>query len=316
MKRILIFILLIATSFSLSGQDKKVRFMPQWFAQAQFAGYYVAKEKGFYAAEGLDVEILHMSSTTTNNVLDYVEEGAVDIFTNELISSMIADAKVGNLVNILQTGQESGIMCVSRIPINSFVDLQGKRVGRWKTGFAEIAEFFCKDFNIEVDWVNSIQANNLFLANAIDAMLCYSYSEYISLLFAKGRIPNEYQIRFSDLGYSFPGDGLYTTKQYLESNPDVVDKFIKATKKGWSYAVANREETLDIVMKFIRENNIITNRPMQQKMLEEVLKLQTSADSKKIEYRRIDKDTFYMLNDYLMQLGYIESPVDYNTFVR
>lgn len=315
MKRIVIILTLVLSSFGLNAQTK-VRFMPQWFAQAQFAGYYVAYEKGFYEEEGLDVDIIHINNTSSSNVISHVENGEVDIFTNQLISSMIAQSKYGNIQNILQTAPNSGLMCVSHTPIKSFSDLNGKKVGRWRAGFAEVAEMFCGDFNVDVEWVYSIQANNLFIADAIDAMLCYSFSEYLSLLFSLGRIDDENKISFSDLGYNFPEDGLYTTSEFAKDNPEVIDKFVRASIKGWKYAAENEEQTLDIVMKYIRDNNIVSNRAMQKQMLREVLRLQKNADTGIADFAKIEKDTFYMLNDYLISLGYIQGPIDFETFVR
>ena len=136
------------------------------------------------------------------------------------------------------------------------------------------------------------------------------------MLFSLGKIDEQNKISFSDLGYNFPEDGLYTTSDFAGRNPDAVEKFVKASIRGWQYASENEEETLDVVMKYIHEQNVVSNRALQKQMLREVLRLQKDADSGTADFKKIEKDTFYMLNDYLISLGYIKEPIDFETFVR
>jgi ABC-type nitrate/sulfonate/bicarbonate transport systems, periplasmic components len=315
MKRIVITALLtVAVAFACSAQ--KVRYMPAWTPQAQFAGYYMALEKGFYAKEGLDVEIEHVSASSSKNPLSYLEEGAVDFCTMQFIPAVIARGGGARLVNVLQHSQNTALMCVSHEPLKTLEDLSGKKVGRWCSGSAEIADMFCNDFNVKYEWVYFINNVNLFVSKAIDATLCYSYNEYLSLLFARGTIPESHIIKFSDLGYNFPEDGLYVNEDYLAANPEIVSKFVKATIKGWQYAAEHREETVDVVMRYVDAAKIVTNKTFQRLMLDEVLSLQVNGKSGAVDFSKVDIETFTIITDNLMNMGVLDSQVDYNTFIR
>ena len=88
----------------------KVTFIPQWTAQAQFAGYFVAKEKGFYAEEGLDVTIEFPSNSISTMTL--LKEGQCQFTTTQLLDAICAADQGTDLVNILQTSQQSGLVLV------------------------------------------------------------------------------------------------------------------------------------------------------------------------------------------------------------
>lgn len=315
MKRIVTSILLAVTLLS-GASAQKVRFMPQWTAQAQFAGYYMALEKGFYSDLGLDVSIIHMSANSVKSAVDYLDDGTVDIISNQLLTGIFARNSGVHLVNVLQTSQNNTLMCVSHNPIKSFRDLDGKKVGVWKAGHGEIAEIYASDYSLSIGWFNFNKGVNLFISKAVDATLCYSYNEYLSLLFAKGEIPAENVIRFADMGYNYPEDGLFVLEKYLKKNKDVVDKFKEASKKGWEYARANREETIDVVMRYTSENHISTNRVFQSMMLDEILDSQISREDGSATFAPINRELFNTINDKLCSNFFIVSPINYDSFIK
>jgi NitT/TauT family transport system substrate-binding protein len=91
--------------------------------------------------------------------------------------------------------------------------------------------------------------------------------------------------RFCDHGYNVQEDGVYMTRDYYEAHKDLAHRFAQASKKGWEWAAAHPDETLDIVMQYVEKNHIATNRVMQRLMLKEVLRLQVDRESKKREFR-------------------------------
>ena len=91
--------------------------------------------------------------------------------------------------------------------------------------------------------------------------------------------------RFCDHGYNVQEDGVYMTREYYAQHKDQAHRFSQASKKGWEWAAAHPEETLDIVMRYAEKNNIATNRVMQRLMLKDVLRLQVDRESKKREFR-------------------------------
>lgn len=315
MKKIMTALLLLAACTALA--QEKVTFMPQWTPQAQFAGYYIALEKGFYADAGLDVTIQHVSTSSSKSSIENVLDGSVDICTGQLIQGIMYKDKGYDLVNVLQTSQNCSLMCVSNTPFTSFNDMDGMRIGRWKSGFGETADLFCQEYGFnKIEWVYFAQGINLFVAKAIDATLCYSYSEYLDLLFARGDIPPENVVEFGTLGFNFPEDAIMTTGKYYSQHKDAVDKFKEASIRGWNYAREHPEEALDIVMNYVRDNNIVTNRFHQKMMLEEVLRLQVNPDSGKADFGHMSEELFRNLNDEMMGVGFITNTVKYSDFIK
>lgn len=316
MKRLLTLLALFLLLASMAFAQEKVVFTPQWTAQAQFAGFYMAKEKGFYEEEGLDVTILHVGVSSSKSPTLMLQEGVCQIAMAQLVHAIQLKSQGVDMVNVMQVSQNSGLMFVSQTPISSLNQLAGKRVGKWKSGVGIIGELFFNDFGIDVQWVDFINGVNLFVSGAVDATMCYSYSEYFQLMLARGRIPAENTIRLSSLGYNYPDDGVYVLRKYLEKHPGTIRKFVAASIKGWQYAREHEDETLDVVMRYVDENHILTNRVLQKHMLREVLSLQVNPGSGKADYSPVSRTTFDELQSALFQQGLIVNPVDYKDFQR
>ena len=99
----------VATLFHAHAQQ--ITFTPQWTPQSQFAGYYAALENGYYAEAGLDVAIVH--PTSSNNSMDMIKDGTSDIITSELIQAMMTTDDDLKLVNLLQTTQHSTLVLIA-----------------------------------------------------------------------------------------------------------------------------------------------------------------------------------------------------------
>ena len=298
------------------AQAQVVTFMPQWTPQTQFAGYYVAVEKGFYAEEGLDVIIDHFGGSSTESVVEKLARNKVDIITTQLVSAVLARDKGLKLVNVLQTTQINGLMCATNFPIESPQSLEGKKIGRWKVGFGEVSDMFCYRNGLTVEWIPYIQGINLFVSGAVDALLCYSFSEYLQLVLATGSIAEDHVIRFRDFGLDFPEDGLYVSEDYYKKNQDVVDKFVRASRKGWDYAREHPDEALDISMDFIRDYNVATSRTLQRMMLEEMLRLQVNPKTGVADYAPVSREVFESLNASLREMGYVKGIIKYEEMIR
>lgn len=315
MRKLILSAAALLAALSLQAQEK-VRFMPNWIPQAQFAGYYMAQEKGFYTAEGLDVEILNMSASSSMNPLDEVAKGNIDICTAQLVQAIMARSNGVKVVDILQTSQNSSLVCVSHSAIKSIGDLNGLRIGRWKAGYGETADMACREYGIQPTWVYYLNGINLFVSKAIDAMLAYKYSEYLHLLFAQGEINESNIIDFGEVGFNFPEDAAFTSEKYYKKHKDAVEKFVRASIRGWQYAAKNREETLDVVMRLEKENNITTSRAMQKMMLDEVLNTQIDKKSGIATFQQMEEELFGLMNDELISIGLIEKNVNYKDFIK
>ena len=301
---------------SYCAKAQKVTFMPQWTPQSQFAGYYMALKNGYYTSEGLDVTIKHIGVNSAVPVIDMLQKGNVQIITLQLPQSIIFRDQGFKIVNVLQTSQNSALYCVTQKPVKGLQSLDGMKVGRWKTGYSEIAEIAARDHHLNIEWIPFISGINLYIYGAVDAILCYSYSEYLRLLFALGEIPNNQILKFSALGYNYPEDAVYVTEDYYYSNRETVEKFVKATKRGWNYVRDHREEALDLVMLYVKENKITTNRVLQKFMLDEVLKLQINPDSNKADFSPVDKKDFDIVVNKFLYSGIIKKRMSYKEIIK
>ena len=306
MKNLLSLLCLLCIS-SFSGYAQKITFSPQWSAQSQFAGYYAALEKGFYDEAGLDVSIVHPSNSYSS--INMLKDGTTDFITCELIQAMMASDKGIRLVNLLQTTQHTTLVLISHEKnISKMSDLAGRRIGTWKVGFSEIPYIIDKEHKLGVEWVKFINPLNIYISRAIDATLGKSYNE--GILFSMSGITPGSILRFSEMGYDYPEDGLFVSEAFFKKNPDVCRKFAEASRKGWEWVRNNRKEAVDIVMKYVKEANVSTNIYVQKWMLEEVLEMQEDEKGEAPSYQ-LNANAFYWLNDVLLKHGYISKPVEY-----
>ena len=281
MCRFVISIILGLLSVATYAQDEIV-FTPQWTAQAQFAGYYVAEAKGFYREAGVKVRIEHPS--VTQPAMARLRSGECQATTLQLCQALeIVDAGIP-LVNILQTSMNNAMVIVSakdKDPLSQ----KGARVGIWSVGFGQLAICMSIKDHLDYQWVRIAQGVNLFVAGALDATLAMSYNEYYQLIQAGMDISDKAVYRFCDHGYNVQEDGVYMTREYYQTHRQQARKFAEASRKGWEWAAQHPDEALDIVMQYVDRDHIATNRTLQRLMLKEVLRLQVDRESKQREFR-------------------------------
>lgn len=300
--RILTVWIIFLIPFFVQSQNKLV-FTPHWIPQAQFAGYYVAQDQGFYKDAGLDVEIVHPSASV--NALKFLKEGKADVISLFLISGLDAYQNGTELVNIAQVSQHSAIMFVTKKSsgISALEYFQGKKVGIWRSGFHEVPEAMLKSKGIQVEWVPILSTVNLFLLGGIDAMTVMWYNEFHQI-YLSGLDMDELNTFFmSDYGFNVPEDGLYAMKTTLDTRQDDLSAFVQATMKGWEYAAANRQYTVDLVVKIMRDAKIPSNVAHQQWMLDKILRVQSIAN-------KDVRPTELLRDDYEKAVEIIESLSD------
>ena len=266
-----------------SAQDAPpLVFTPQWTAQAQFAGYYVAEVKGFYREAGIKVQIVHPSAT--QSAMSRLRQNQCQATTLQLCQALEIVGDDMPLVNILQTSMNNAMVIVAAKDEDPLKH-KGARVGIWSVGFGQLAICMSIMDHLNYEFVRFAQNVNLFVSGALDATLAMSYNEYYQLIQAGMKITDKNVYRFCDHGYNVQEDGVYMRRDYYEKHPDQARRFAQASRKGWEWAAEHPEETLDIVMQYVDRENIATNRIMQRLMLKEVLRLQIDRESKKREFR-------------------------------
>ena len=168
---------------TLVVQAQRIVFTPQWIPQAQFAGYYVAFDKGFYKQAGLDVDIQHPSASYS--AFNRLLEGSSDMITQQLVQAVVEIDRGMPLVNVLQTSQQNALMLVSRVDsIRTIQDLKGKKVGVWKVGFGDLGYIIDSEKELDIRWIPYLQGMNLYLSGAVDATLAMCPDMKISRLSA------------------------------------------------------------------------------------------------------------------------------------
>ena len=304
MNKLLITTLLLL--LSLIGNAQRIVFTPQWTPQSQFAGYYVAQEKGFYKEAGVEVDFQHPSASYSAS--NRLFEGSSDMITQQLVQAMIAIDRGMPMVHILQTSQRNSLVLVSKSDsIRTIDDLKGKKVGVWKSGFGDLAYIMDSEKDLDIQWIPYLESVNLFLSGAIDATLAMSYNEFLKIRVAGHE--DKPVIRFAETEYDYPEDGLYVSTDFYQRYPDKVKAFAEASRKGWEWAHEHPEETLDIVMKWAERENVHTNRIHQQWMLEQILEIQCKDGEKKPSFQ-LDAAKFDRLNELLLRYHRIHNPVD------
>ncbi len=249
---------------SAPAELKPIRLQLQWFPQAQFAGYFAAKDKGYYAEEGFDVTIL---PGAVEIVPATVVAGGQAEFGISWVPRMLAPRESGaDGVVIAQVFQRSPTLQVSFKDrnITKPEDLKGKKVGSW--GFGNEAELYAGLRKAGLDPDNpsdvSIVAQQFdmvaFAAGEIDAAQAMIYNEYAQVLETKNPATGELYkaedlnvISWEEYGTSMLQDAIFASEAWLaqEGNEDDAVKFLKASFKGWIFCRDNPEECVDIVLK-------------------------------------------------------------------
>lgn len=306
MKRLILPLLLLWTASFAWAQERLV-FTPQWTAQAQFAGYYVAQEMGFYKDAGIEVEIVH--PTATLSAMNRISRNESNATTMQLCQAMEIIDSGTPLVNILQTSMNNAMVIASRRNMDP-LSQKGARVGIWSVGFGQLAICMSVKDNLDYEWVRFANNVNLFIKGAVDATLAMSYNEYYQLVQAGYQLDSTNVYRFRDHGYNVQEDGVYVTRSYYRKHKETARKFAEASRRGWEWAAEHPEETLAIVMKYVKENRIATNEVLQRLMLADVLSLQLDRESGKREFR-LRPDMVKLASDLMFECNMLDNEVTY-----
>ena len=257
----------------VSGMDN-VSLSLKWLAQSQFAGYYAALEKGFYREEGINLEI--KPGAPDINPQSLVSAGVSD-FGIQWIADLFAERDRGvPVISIAQIYQSSGLMLVSRSDsgINTPYDFKGKKIGIWFFGNETQFYSLLRKLGINQEEVNvyPLKASiRPFLDKSYDVINVMSYNEYLRILDAGYRKEDINIIDFSDYGLEFPGDALFTTDETAYGKPGLCERMVRASIKGWKWALENKEEAADIVLRHDKSQTL--KKTQQVKQLEEISRL-------------------------------------------
>jgi NitT/TauT family transport system substrate-binding protein len=267
------------------GHANTVTLQLQWVTQAQFAGYYVALDKGFYEAEGLDVTILPGGPDVAPPQV--LAGGGADVMLNWMPSALAAREKGLPVVNIAQPFKTSGLMltCWKDTGITGPQDFAGKTIGVWLFGNEYPFLSWMSQEGISTDGGEDgvtvlKQGFNVdpLLQRQADCISTMTYNEYGQVLDA-GVNPDELvTFQYEDQGVATLEDGIYALEENLE-DPVFVDKmvrFVRASMQGWKYAEANPEEAAGIVLD--NDETGAQTEAAQVRMMGEIAKLTAGSN--------------------------------------
>ena len=303
-----------ATTAPASGAMDKVRLQLKWLHQAQFAGYYVAADKGYYKAMNLDVEILPGGPDVAP--AQKVLNGAADIGI-DWVGSLLSNRDKGQpLVDIGQFYQSSALLLISKksAGIKSPADLKGKKVGVWTAGnefeFRALMDKYKMDDSIDNNKDLTVIKQGFemdsFLNGQLDAASATTYNEYNVVLEAGVKPEDLNVITYNDEGVGMLEDHVFVTEQTLKDKKDILARFLAASQKGWADAVQNQTAAVDAVMS--RVDKSTTSRDHQVSMMKEVAKLVQPAGLAPEKIGFVDPVKFQTTADIALKFNVISKP--------
>ena len=257
----------------------------KWVTQAQFAGYYVALDKGFYEAEDLNVTIKPGGPDIAPTQV--LAGGGADVTVDWMPSALAAREKGLAMVNIAQPFKSSGMMltCRKDAGVATTDDFPGKTLGVW---------FFGNEFPF-LSWMSKLgiptdgsaegvtvlkQGFNVdpILQGQAACVSTMTYNEYWQIIDA-GLTPDDLNVfKYEEQGVATLEDGLYVLEDKL-SDAEFEDKmvrFVRAAMKGWKYAEANPDEAADIILE--NDASGAQTEKHQRRMMREVAKLTAGSN--------------------------------------
>ncbi|NVJ52908.1 MAG: ABC transporter substrate-binding protein [Campylobacteraceae bacterium] len=306
----LIILFLFFNSLVYAKELKKVTLQLSWFDQFQFAGYYIAKEEGFYKDYGLDVEIKPFNFGV--NVSQEVDTKKAD-FGVDRETLILKKVNGQNLVALYALFQDSPLILISKNDgkINSVEDFVGKKVMTTIDDSSEVSiKAMLLSKNIRMDQINFIEHSH----NVDD--LIESKTDIMSAYLSKA--PYELQKKnvdykvFNprDFGFDMYSDFLFTNKDMVDYDLPTVLAFKHASLKGWQYAYSHIDETVDLLYDKYNKQKLTKE---ELKFEAEVLKRLSFLNTEELGLIRPDK--MQRIFDLYNVMGLVPNKIDLNEFV-
>lgn len=258
MKKLLIGSTLAAMFAGGAWAEDALTLQLKWVTQAQFAGYYVAKDKGFYKEEGLDVTIKPGGPDIAP--VQVLAGGGADVTVEWMPAALAAREKGLPIVNIAQPFKKSGMMltCLKESGIvDPKTDFKGKTLGVWFSGneypFLSWMNHLGLSTEGGADGVTVLkQGFNVdpLLQKQAACISTMTYNEYGQVLDAGIKPEDLVTFKYDDQGVATLEDGLYVLEDKLK-DPAMEDKlarFVRASMKGWQYTKEHPDEAAEIVL--------------------------------------------------------------------
>ena len=305
-KLTLFFLLFLHTSLYAKDQKlEKITLQLQWKHQFEFAGFYAAKEKGFYKDVGLDVTFVEFDKN--KNIIDELLNGNAEYGLT--YSSVIVEYLKGKpLVLIANFFKQSPLVLVAQEEIKSPADLKGKKVMGVSDSIDNITLLTMLDkFEVNTDNIINVSASfniDAFVDKRVDAMSVFTTNE----LYQLNQRGVKYNI-FDPIAYGskYYDVNLFSSKDEVTYHPDRVEKFRSASVKGWEYALSHHEEIIDlIIQKYNSQKKSKEALHFEAKQIEQIMLPNI------YEIGSIDIDRVKVIADIFLQAGFIDNVSNQN----
>ncbi len=275
----------ITVSSSLAQAADKLTLQLKWVTQAQFAGYYVAQDQGFYDAEGLDVTIKPGGPDVAP--AQVLAGGGADVVLDWMPSALATREKGVNLVNIAQPFKSSGMMltCRKDTGIKSPADFKGKTLGVWFYGNEYPFLSWMSQLGLPTDGSDGgvtvlKQGFNVdpILQKQADCVSTMTYNEYWQIIDAGLSADELVVFKYQDQGVATLEDGIYVMEDRLKDPAfeDQMVRFVRASMKGWKWAEENPDKAADIVLE--NDASGAQTEKHQRRMMGEIAKLTAGSN--------------------------------------
>ena len=261
-------------SLSMQQQQMPLRVQLRWLPQAQFAGFYVAKDHEFFRREGLSVS-LEPGGPSVNG-LQRLRDGEVDVTIAWTSDALDMRRQGAQLVNVAQLLQRPGTMlvCSAASGVKKAADLKGKRVGTWFLGDEFDVGYWLQRYGLGLDAVRLVEQKPAaadLLNGQVDCATAMSYNEFQTILQAGALQSDLFTVRFAEENSGVLEDGLYVRASDLQDpvKRDRLARFLRSLAAGWRYTARHPDEAVAITERFMDSSNTTH----QKAMLREILQL-------------------------------------------
>mgnify|MGYP003417662847 FL=1 len=306
MKKIL---LIIIFTYSLLF-SKEVTLQLPWKYQFQFAGYIIAKEKGFYKDIGLNVKLKEFDSTI--DVIKELDENKIEYAVTRP-TSMIDISKGKNLKYLATIFQSSPLVLLTdkSLNISSLSDLKNKRImtsGDLSTDVSLLSMMFSQGIKLEDLVIQEASFNTKDLLDKKTDLIASYISNEPFILDELGGKPVIFNPK--DYGFDFYSDILTTSKKYLKNNENEVKRFREASLKGWEYAFSNINESVEILY-----NKYNPQNKSKEALIYEANELKKLAYHNTNELGKIEIDKLEKIYNVYKLLGLAKNNINFSEIV-
>lgn len=289
-----------------------------WRDQPQFSGYYMAKSKGFYEKEGLDVALIASPQT---NPLQFLK-GKKNVFVNHMLFSALQWNERSDSLKLVFQIIPSTSFCIvawrdpirpNRSRILHLEDLKGARFSTFQNNLQIPYLYLNRMRQLNMNFFPQYDAPSLFLMKHVEACSVTTYNE-LNYLYQRGvRAESIVVFPLKNYNANYPEDGLYTSAQLVRENPELVLRVRRATQLGWEYAKTHPEETIRETFRMTTAHGEVVNYAQCEYMYHKIMEL-VFPPKPQLPLGKISPELFYFTIDCYKKHGILHSTSDYKEF--